>query len=398
MADKKPAAKKAVKKKSTVAKKTVKKVVKKVSPKKDSVKKISAKKKITAKKTANKKNTKAKKTTIKKLVVKKVAAKKVTKSFVKKINPAKSSSEMGLFSRFWRVFTPTFLTKLGVQKSQGKSWGFWFLSNFFLILIPTIAFFIFLGPFLAGFPNNALNEIPNDTSITIDNGQSYNVKSLIKNFELNLSADGKLTSKNIPDPLIFVGNESDETGSFYTSLENLESNSAKFAFVLDTKNVLDIENSGKNFGSYLYILGDGALIFDGSKNKMQFIDYKDIVATQENSEFPKTINYKNLKGIKSFLWAFATVFILIMMIFIYLFLSVARLVNALFWALIFWAIGAIAQVKNWNFEKSFMAMLHFSFVTMLLVPLAFLFDSVFIYAFILLGILFGMNFWEMEKK
>jgi hypothetical protein len=36
---------------------------------------------------------------------------------------------------------------------------------------------------------------------------------------------------------------------------------------------------------------------------------------------------------------------------------------------------------------------------MLFVPLAFIFNvSVFWYAFAVFGILFGMNFWEMEKK
>ena len=112
--------------KKTITKKTVKKaipvkkIIKKTTTKKPAVKKIATKKAIVKKKTTAKKVTK--------------------KTVVKKINPAASrkavaksktqTKQLGLFARFIAVFTPSFLERLNNQESQGKSWGFWFLSNF----------------------------------------------------------------------------------------------------------------------------------------------------------------------------------------------------------------------------------------------------------------------------
>ena len=330
----------------------------------------------------------------------KKAVKKVSstpaKIAVKKVNPAKKS-EMGLFARFWRVLTPSFLTDLGTQKSQGKSWGFWFLSNLFLVLVPVIAFFAFSGSFFAEFPENLVDKIPSSEEIVLDNGETFNVKSLIRNFELTLDKNGKLSSKNIPDPLIIVGSE--DNGAAYTSFKSVPDNFAEFAFVMDTKGTLYLENQDKNFASYFYFLQDKAIIHDGRKGETQEVIYKDLIKDMEISELPKTFNFESLKGSRKFMASFVAGIVVVLSFFLYLFLAIFRLVNALFWALVFWAIGAIAQVKNWDFEKSFMAMLHFSFISMIFVPLAFIFDiAVIWYAFIVFGILFGMNFWEMEKK
>ncbi len=390
MAEKKTTTKKVVKKttttKKTAPKKAVKKTTKKAAVKKTVSPKTTAKKITVRKKTA--------KNSVKKSTTKSV----VTKKIVKK-NPAKKSG-MSIWSRFWRVFTPTFLQKLGQEKSAGKSWGFWFLSNFILVLVPVVLFFIFQSYFIAAFPENLIKQIPETASITLDSGDSYMVKDLIKNAEFILDASGSLTTKNIPDPLVLAGNKKGKNSNLneaYSSLVNVEP--ADFAIILDTKNSLDFNEVKEKFASYFYITKDKAIVNDAEKRDYKEIPYKAMIADQEITDFPKTFNYHSLAKMRPFLASFLTIMVLMMAVVMYIFLAIFRLINVLFWALIFWAIGLIVRIKNWDFDKAVQAMLHFSFVSMLFVPLAFIFNmSVFSYAAILFAILFGMNFWEMEKK
>ncbi len=396
MAEKKTTTTKKVAKKATTTKTTAKKAVKKTTTKK----KVAPKKTVVTKKTTPKKTTAKKKVVTKKTTTKPAVAKKVVKKTAIK-KPAKKS-EMGLWSRFWRVFTPTFLTKLGQQKSQGKSWGFWFLSNFLLVLVPAVASLIFFNfSFFADFPNNLIEKIPVDAQIQLETGETYNVHDLIDNFELSIDSSGKLSSKNMPDPLIMTstkGENGDEL-AFYTNFDNINENKVDGVLALDTKDVLGLDNLDKNFANFAYIMSDKIIMYDGRKHKTQAMPFKEIFQNEEVTDFPKIINKESLKEVKPFLKVFLTSMVIMMAIGFYIFLAIFRLINALFWALIFWAVGAIAQVKNWDFEKSFMAMLHFSFVSMLFLPLAFVFNlSVFSYAAIVFAILFGMNFWEMEKK
>ena len=365
-----------------------------------------AEKKTTTKKTV-KKNVPAKKTTkkiIRKITHKKTVKKKVVKKaaspYTKQGNLVEKPSDMGLFSRFLLVFTPSFLEKLGNQKFQGKSWGFWFLSNFFFIFILGIAFFISQSIFFADFPNNLIDKIPDNQKIQLDSGELYNVKKIIRNFELSLNSEGKLSSQNIPDPLIFVANEGKEMGfKAYTELNQVNEKSAEFVFIIDTKNSLELKNSKKHFENFIYILSDEAIFYDGRKNKSQTIIYKEIISEFENSTFPKTLDYNYLIQSKPFFVNFAISVFGTLMFILYFFLTIIRLINAVFWALVFWAIGAVFNIKNWDFEKSFIAMLHFSFITMLFLPMAFILDvKVFWYSFIVFGLLFGMNFWHIKNK
>jgi hypothetical protein len=305
------------------------------------------------------------------------------------------TKQLGLFARFIAVFTPSFLERLNNQESQGKSWGFWFLSNFLFILLISIVFFISQSIFFSNFPNKLVDKIPDNQVIQLDDGTSFNIKKLIKDFSLSVDSKYILSSKNIPDPFVIIVNK--DTTNFYTNLEDIDENFAEFVFVLDTKNQLNLQNSKKEFNNFIYILNDKTVFFDGQKNKLQIIEYNKLA--DGNMVFPQTINFDSLFLAKPFLQTFIFVIFGIVMFLLYLFLSIARLINAVLWAIVFWTIGAIANVKNWDFEKSFIAMLHFSFVTMLFTPLALVLDlTIFWYSFALFGILFGMNFWNMKNK
>ncbi len=391
MAEKKTTTKK-VAKKAAPKKTTTKKVVKKTTTKKTVTKKTSVKKAPT-KKTVTKKAVSTKKTVAKRTPVKKV---------VKKQNSAKKSVEMGVWSRFWRVFTPSFLKKLSSEESTGKSWGFWFLSNFLLAFVPVIIGVLFINfSFFSNFPESMIKNIPNDAEITLDNGQSYNLKNILNNFELKLYASGKLVTKNIPDPLVIKVSQTRPQNDelfFYTTLDNLSLKGSDGVVVLDTKQeLIDPDNFPRNFSNFTYFLKDRFITSDPKTQEIKEIPYKALIADKEVSKFPLIFNKESLKDMAPFLKTFLVATLIGIGTFLFFFFAILRLINVVFWALVFWLIGAIVRVKDWNFDKSFRALLHFSFISMLFVPLAFIFDiSVFWYAFAVFGIFFGMNFWEMK--
>ena len=372
MAEKKTSAKKVVKK--ATPKKTTKKVVNINKITKKVVKKNETSKKINTKKTT------------KILTKNKTITKKKT---VKKIK------ELGLFTRFISIFTPSFLKKLNSQEKHGKSWGFWFLSNLVLIILITIPFFIWQSSFFQNFPNQLVDKI-DDEQIVLDNGEMFDIKSLIKNFNISLGKDGTITSRNMPDPIVITTEKN--SLDFYSSLENIN-NFAEFALIFDSKNILDLDNYETNFQNYIYILKDKIVIYDKEKGKTEVLEYKHFIEKSKNSTFPINLNYQSFVEATPFIKTFTITIFLFSMTLFYLFLVIIRLINAAFWALIFWGIGSIAEMEQWNFEKSFLAMLHFSFITMFFVPIAFILNiSVFLYSLIVLSLLFGMNFWNIKNN
>jgi len=119
----------------------------------------------------------------------------------------------------------------------------------------------------------------------LDTGETYNVKSLIKNAKFTLTADGKLSSQNTPDPLVLIGGDDEES----KALTNLNSvNSADSALILDTKNKLSLDEIKQKFASYVYLAREGAVMYDARKRETRELHYKAILADMEVNQFPIT--------------------------------------------------------------------------------------------------------------
>ena len=314
---------------------------------------------------------------------------------------------LGFWYRFLAVFTPTFLKRLNQEKSNGKSWGFWFLSTFFLLLIPTIIAGIGGNVLLSGFPNNALNIIPSDITFELPRGEKYNLKTIINNFEITIDENFELKTKNIPDPMIVVitegQNEEDpEIFTFVDSFDAIDAKTDEMVFVLDTKEHFATLADTQNFKNAIFLLHDKFIIKTVENGKTEVMAFDEILSEslKEDAEFslPFTLNVDSFSELKEVLSGVFFVILLVVFSLAYLFLAGFRLVSTLFWTLIFWAIGAIFKIKEWSFEKSFMAMLHFSFVTLLLLPLGLILGlSMFWSTSIILVLLFGMNFYKIKR-
>ena len=82
-----------------------------------------------------------------------------------------------------------------------------------------------------------------------------------------------------------------------------------------------------------------------------------------------------------------------------IFLSIWRLITAIWWAFLFWVVGLIAGIKNFNFGTSYLAVLNL-YIIPLIIETVLLLSSITISfsTTIILGILFGINFWYTKEK
>lgn len=305
---------------------------------------------------------------------------------------------LGFWQRFGAVFTPTFLSRLSLDKEHGKSWGFWFLSNLFLAIIPFIALTIFAAVLLAAFPNNAVEKIPTDVTFELPSGESYNLKTLVENFGLTFNEDFELETANLPDPMILAVSK-DEGVTFVSDVEEIDQGDTEFVFLLDTKERTTETDDIIGFENAFFLLHDKFVATDEGDGNIEIIRYADTIGGARDTVFPFTIDLKKIADSNAVISSIVYSVLLVAFIATFIFFAVFRLVFALIWALVFWAVGEIVKVKDWSFEKSFMAMLHFSFVTLLLCPLGMILGlTTFWSGAIWLAALFGMNFHNMKKK
>lgn len=227
-----------------------------------------------------------------------------------------------VFARFIEIFKPSFLKNLIKENKPSKSWLFWFLSNTLFAIL--ISFFIFSD--LKSFVNEAkkgINQELPDGEIIMEN-QS-------------------LRTQGVDEPLFFHESEEDvvfilETQTEQYSKEDLKEYSMGFLFTEDT---MYFKNEGSNKIEQLPYMEAGISDFVLSRESvLDFID--------------------NSKS------AFVTVLGIIAVIVFWLWISVIRLAFAAWWALIFWIMGLIFNVRNFTFGKSYLAMLNLYFIPLLL--------------------------------
>ncbi len=307
------------------------------------------------------------------------------------------NKSLGLWRRFIIVFTPTFLSRLNKEKSSGKSWGFLFLSTFLLIIIPTITLSILATIMLSSFPHSLIEKISTEKSFELPNGEQYDMKTILQDFEFTIDKNFKIQTKNIPDPMIVAIDKESEEPVFVNAINEIDEATTSTVIVINTKEPMISSQDAEIFENAFFLLEDKVLIKDQNNRKTEILTFEEIFADAEESPLPLTVNIENIensKGIiaKIFFTTLAIVFCVTCAVII-----AFNLIAALVWALLFWGIGALVKIKDWDFEKSFMAMLHFSFITLLLFPLGIILNIPF-FCLIILTLLFGMNFYEMKRK
>lgn len=266
-----------------------------------------------------------------------------------KKNKKKAHKKLTIFSRFIYILTHfDFLKILIKEKNSKNTWQFWFFWNSVFALILTFSLFFSVY----SWEKNNFSKIP-DFKFAIINGE--------------------LSTNNIKDPLF------------------IENPKESMIFVLDT--------TGKTFG--VDILEKQKLAIFINKNAF-FI--KTIEAGQKKIQ---KIAFNSLKNdylieksswpsVKNKVYAF---FISFCFLFFWTSLSLFRLLTAFFWAFLFWFIGFFLKIKDLTFMKTYLAVLNFSIITLFIsIIFTFLFSITPYLTFLLLLILFGLNFSRMQRS
>ena len=264
-----------------------------------------------------------------------------------------------LFTRFFYAWgSPHFLENTVMkEKTSGRTWGFWFLWNTILTLI------IIVGAWAISL--FAMPELQEE------------VQSALPEFTMEMKDN--ILSTDLPEP--------------YVIHEETQSDST--LFVVDTKGEtytqesLSAYNSGAIIKAYEIILKEGPG------------EYKTIPFSELGEE---PINFTFTKGNLFEVWeeyqglALAIIFAIFGVI-LWIFLALIRLAIALWWALVFWAVGSLVKIKDWGFEKSYLSVLNLYFIPLIL-EIILLFAGVdFMFStLIFFSIVFGFNFWKMKKS
>ncbi len=310
-----------------------------------------------------------------------------------------SDKPIGLWHRFIAVFTPTFLFQLNQEKTHGKSWGFLFLSTFFLLAVPAIIIGIWASTFLSNFPTSAINLIPENVAFEVPSGEKYDIKTIVKDFELTFDENFEAQTNNLPDPMIMAIDAETEEPVFVSSIDEIDEDTTAAVFVIDTKERNVSLEDIQNFPNVLFLLHDKFIVKNQNDKKTEIIMFKDIFSDIEGSEspLPFTLNIDIISGAKGVLKSILWVTLSILLGIFYFLLIGFRLFASLLWGLLFWGIGAIVKIKDWDFERSFIAMLHFTFVGLLLLPLGIIL-GIKMFCLIVFVLLFGANFYEIKQR
>lgn len=303
----------------------------------------------------------------------------------------KKFAPLSFWNRFTAIWQQDFLVRLMSEKTEGKTWGFWFLSNFIFTVIAVASGYIWLQSFLVDFPHNIQDTI-DPIVVQLSDGSKTELFSLLENAEIEILS-GDLFTKNIPDPSIIILNEATDTLEFYDSAQDLPA--SPFVVLIDSAEKKFDPTIVESFPAGFFLFSQKAVTkkTEGPKVELQEFYYADmgVQGVLNKATFLEFVAMAKEKV--------PPVLAIIGFVCLFLFLSVARLLSALWWSLIFWMIGSIGRVRNWSFEWSFLSVLHFKSITLpfyvlLLVAGVDFFGSV----TLLFGVLFGMNFWYLKQS
>lgn len=266
----------------------------------------------------------------------------------------KKTKPTNFFNRIIPVWSdPNFLKNTILkQDDTGTTFGFWFFWNTILAIGATITLWFFGHTWIADTERELIPSIP-EFEFTLENGQ---------------------LSTNLPEPYVIE-----------------EANQG--IFVLDTQETTYDESVLQSYPAGAFINSEKAVIKE-STAEYQTIYFAEFAELEGTLDKQQTLAFwEEIKPqVYFWIWILAGVGI-------WLFLCVFRMITAIWWAFIFWAIGSMFKIPQWSFGNSYLAVLNF-YIIPLVIEFALLIWGINIpfSTFIILGIIFGLNFNKAQQK
>ncbi len=258
-----------------------------------------------------------------------------------------------VFVRTIAVWTPSFITNLIAEKRSGPTWLFWFFWN------------ILISAALAGLLIWGVNSF---SDIFFNKAwPTFNEK--IDDFELEIK-DGELIT-SFKEPITLIDGD--------------------IAFVLDTQQKEYTPAVLDDFKQGVFITKNKIIHKENFRTQeVSFSEFEGFKLTKHDLEIFAKESYPDVKNIV----------LTSLVIILFLFLCIFRLLTALIWALIFWVVGIMWGVKKWNFGTAYLAVLNLYFVALILsVPMMFLGIPPFLAStFIIFMIFFNINFYNAPRE
>ncbi|PCI24828.1 hypothetical protein COB57_03605 [Candidatus Peregrinibacteria bacterium] len=255
--------------------------------------------------------------------------------------------QLSVFSRFVAVWKPSFLKSFLKEKGVAGVWKFWFFWTVALALIATI--------FLSFAMKSAVEEV------------IVEMTEKAPEFEITLQ-DGVLSTKNIPEPLIYEDGEE--------------------VFILDTSGAFSAAELLKGYDKGVAITDQEAL---SKKNQFRsdLIPFSEIEGGFSLSK-EDVLHFMNTQPIVLFLSVFAFCFL----VFVASFFS---LLSALWWAFLVWLVGDVMlKIKGFTFSRAYLLVLQLYIPVMIIDNIV---GMMIPFASTLLFTLFaGMNFWDIKNN
>jgi hypothetical protein len=224
---------------------------------------------------------------------------------------------VNLWQRMLQIWTNTAFIKTVIypekDKTVGRTWLFWFVWNTLIAIgLTVLVWFVFLLPGVTWVEDEWWNTVP-DFEVAVNEG---------------------VFSTNLPQPYILYNDPNDAL------------------VVIDTEALEYSEASLVDYPGGVVISADKIVVKDETR------EYRSVLFSEFEEDVSLTKNQTEMFWYesKTNLMAWAAVFIFIGM---WVWLCLFRLLTALWWAWIFWSLGALAKVPNWNFTKSYMSVLNF---------------------------------------
>ncbi len=267
-----------------------------------------------------------------------------------------SVPSVNVFKRFGLIWTPTFLKQVlypEQDKAVGRTWAFWFLWNSLAALAVTVVlWFVFAQSWVNWVEKEWWSTVPE--------------------FEAEVK-DG-VFSTNLPQPYVIF----DEVGEALV--------------VIDTEGKTYNEASLKKYEGGLVVTAEKMIGKEqtGEQRIFTFADF------EEDVTFNKADAEKGWYMVKPRIMAFAGI---IVFFGLWFWLCVIRLLSAVWWALVFWAVGAMCRIPEWSFGKSYLSVMNF-YIMALIFETGLLLIGVGVVPFstlLVFSLVFGVNFYAFKQ-
>jgi hypothetical protein len=275
---------------------------------------------------------------------------------MKKQTPETVVPDVNVLSRMRHVWTnPGFIKTVLLpekDKAVSRTWIFWFAWNSFFALVGAIAvWFLLIQSWVTWLEEDWWNTVP----------------------AVEAQVEDGVFSTNLPEPYIVYQDED-------------------FIAVIDTQETQYSEASLADFRGGAVVTADKIVMREETGEYRSF----NFSEAEEDFAFTKSDLENGYYGLKPRLMGLVFAFLLVGM---WVWLCLLRLVSAVWWALVFWAVGSMAKIPDWTFEKSYLSVLNFYVIVLAFEALLLLlgigilpFSSLLVF-----GLVFGVNFHFFKK-